>query len=56
MFLPKIGTHGTLVVLIKIKGIDPIITPNLSQKLFFAEKVFSGMKEMCPKILRGYEY
>ena len=31
----------------KFKGIDPIITPNLSQnlqKMFFAEKAFSGME------------
>ena len=40
-----------------LKGIDPIITPNLSQKLqkmIFAEKASSGMEEMCPKILGGY--
>ena len=44
----------------KLKGIDPIITPNLSQKLQtkkkIAEKAFSGMQGMIPKILGGYEY
>ena len=42
-----------------IKGIDIIVTTNLSQKLqkkMFVEKAFSGMEEMCPKILGGYEY
>ena len=37
-----------------LKGINPIITPNLSQKIAkIAEKTFSGMEEMYPKILGG---
>ena len=35
-----------------VKGIDPIITPNLSQRLqemFYAEKTFSGMDSVAKK-------
>ena len=43
---------------VNIRAIDPTIALNLSQKLqkmFYAEKAFLGMEEMCPKVLGGYK-
>ena len=46
-----------IVGLHQVKGTDPqILVKNCNIFFFFAEKASSGMWEICPKILGGYEY
>ena len=39
-----------------IKGTDPKFWSKIAIIFFFCEKASSGMWEICPKILGGYEY
>ena len=55
IFFYSIDCGFTILLLtVRFKGTDP----NFGQKLqfFFAGKASSGMWEICPKILGGYEY